>query len=74
MQQETCRISSKTTSIARGSAADDYLADDMIIAPITPLSLGGEMGPKNSGEEIIAYYQSTATDLCQGVHPDGEGG
>lgn len=42
-------------------SGDHYLADDLIIAPITPMSLGGEMERNNFQEEqIVAYYQSTA--------------
>lgn len=40
---------------------DDHLPEDTIIAPITPVSLGGELVPANfQEEEIVAYYQGTA--------------
>jgi len=39
----------------------DRLPDDTIIAPITPVGLGGKLVPANfQEEEIVAYYQSSA--------------
>ena len=42
-------------------AANGEPGEGQILAPITPLSLGGEMEPANfQVEEIVSYYESTA--------------
>ena len=49
-------------------AANGELGDGEILAPTTPLSLGGEMETDNfQVEEIVSYYKSTAPIYAKAI-------